>query len=191
MSRLVSFSSVLLMIAVAAPSPGAAAELMGVGEALALAFPAPAVTKKKTLYLDAEQTAAIAELAGSELPSRIVTCYEAFASDEDGAARVGWACLDTHIVRTLPETLLVVVGPDRKVKRVEVLAFKEPQDYMLSERWMQQLEGQPLDDELALKRKIRVMSGATLSSRATTLATRRVLALVELELAGPGEAETP
>lgn len=187
MLRWASFSSALLLIAVAAPTPGAAAELTGVGEALARAFPAPAVTKKKTLYLDAAQATAIEERAGSELPSRVVTCYEAFASADEGAARAGWACLDTHIVRTLPETLLVVVGTDLRVRRVEVLAFKEPQDYMLSERWMEQLEGQPLNDELALKRSIRVMSGATLSSRAATLATRRVLALVEQELAGKGE----
>ena len=189
MSRWASFSSAVLILLSITPGTGVAAELSGVGEALARAFPPPAVTKKSTLYLDAAHAQAVEKRAGSELPSRIVTCYEAFANAEPEAAPAGWACLDTHIVRTLPETLLVVVGPDRRIERVEVLAFKEPQDYMLSERWMQQLEGQPLDDELALKRKIRVMSGATLRSRAATLAARRVLALVELELAG--EEETP
>ncbi|RMF71251.1 MAG: FMN-binding protein, partial [Acidobacteria bacterium] len=94
--------------------------------------------------------------------------------------------LDTHVVRTLPETVLVVVGPDLRVRRVEVLAFKAPRDYLPSDRWLAQFDGVPLDDDTALKRRIRVLSGATLSSRAITRAVRRVLAVVELELAGQG-----
>ena len=39
------------------------------------------------------------------------------------------------------------------------------------------LEGRKLDDDLALKRGIRSVTGATLTARATTEAVRRILAL--------------
>lgn len=169
-----------------AVAPCVAAVLAPVEDALARAFPAAARIEKKTLYLDVDRAARIEREAGSELPSRIVTCYEARGDGDGGDPLLGWACLDTHVVRTLPETVLVVVGPDLRVRRVEVLAFKEPRDYLPSDRWLAQFDGVPLDDDTALKRRIRVLSGATLSSRAITRAVRRVLAVVELELAGQG-----
>jgi hypothetical protein len=175
----------------AAPCVGHAAELTSVAEALSSAFPPPAVTAKRTLYLGEEQAESIARAAGSPLPSRVVTCYVARESSAANAPVIGWACLDTHIVRTLPETLMVVVDTGLRVRRVVVLAFKEPQDYLLSERWLEQLSGHPLEPDLALKRGVRVMSGATLSSRSATRATRRVLALVEQELAPRRKARVP
>lgn len=187
--RAFRFAAALALVALAATGPARAAELASLEDALRRAFPPPAVTSKRTLYLDEGAAASVSEMAGSPLPSRIVTCYEARARDAAKAPVVGWACLDTHIVRTLPETLLVVVGADHRVRRVEVLAFKEPRDYLLPEQFLEQFEERPLDEELALKRGIRVVSGATLSSRAATRATRRVLALVALELDDSGEVE--
>jgi Na+-translocating ferredoxin:NAD+ oxidoreductase RnfG subunit len=48
---------------------------------------------------------------------------------------------------------------------------------MPREGWYGQYEGRLLDDDLALKRGIRPVTGATLTARATTEAVRRVLAL--------------
>jgi Na+-translocating ferredoxin:NAD+ oxidoreductase subunit G len=44
-------------------------------------------------------------------------------------------------------------------------------------RTQQEFQGRKLDDELAISRGIRAVSGATLTARATTEAARRVLAL--------------
>jgi Na+-translocating ferredoxin:NAD+ oxidoreductase RnfG subunit len=55
--------------------------------------------------------------------------------------------------------------------------FTEPPEYQTSERWLAQFNGRALDPELALKRGIRALSGATLSSQAATDAVRRVLAI--------------
>ena len=182
----------LVGIALAAiAGPGRAAELLGVGEALTRAFPAPAVTSRQTLYLDERQAEEIARAAGSELPTRVITCYEARSGADAGALVIGWACLDTHVVRTLPETLMVVVDTDLEIRHVDVLAFKEPRDYLLPRRWLDQLRGQRLDEELALKRGLHVMSGATISARSATRAARRVLALVEQLLAPPGKGPRP
>ena len=64
-----------------------------------------------------------------------------------------------------------------EVDRIEVLAFREPPDYLPRDAWYQQFAGRGLDPQLELKRGIRGVTGATLTARATTGAVRRVLAL--------------
>ena len=149
--------------------------LITVEEALALAFP-DATTERQTLFLSDEQRRWVAEESGAEVSSSLATRY--VARGGDGAVR-GWAYLDTHRVRTLPETVMVVLDADGTVRRVEVVTFREPLEYMPRKGWYEQYEGQELDDDLALKRDIRPVTGATLTARATTEAVRRVLALHE------------
>jgi hypothetical protein len=150
--------------------------LITVEEALELAFPDAAI-ERQTLFLSDEQRDRVAEESGAEVSSALATRY--VARGGDGAVR-GWAYLDTHRVRTLPETLMVVLDADGTVRRVEVVTFREPLEYMPRKGWYEQYEGQELDDDLALKRDIRPVTGATLTARATTEAVRRALALHEV-----------
>lgn len=147
--------------------------LITVEEALEQAFPG-STTKRQTLFLSDEQREAVERESGAEVSSALATRY--VAHGEDGAV-LGWAYLDTHRVRTLPETLMIVLDGDGTVRRVEVVTFREPLEYMPREGWYGQYEGQELDDNLALKRDIRPVTGATLTARATTEAVRRVLAI--------------
>jgi electron transport complex protein RnfG len=151
--------------------------------ALKRVFPAPLVVAKKTAFLDAAQAARVEQLAGQALPSKVVAYYA--ATDPATGKPAGWAFVDTHIVRTLPETVLVVLDPAGRVSRVEILSFNEPPEYMLTAPWLAQLGGRALDDELRLQRGIRTMAGATLSSGAMTDAVRRVLALHQVLEATP------
>jgi electron transport complex protein RnfG len=147
--------------------------LITVEEALELAFPGVATTRE-TLFLSDDQRSRAEKESGSEISSALATRYVAKG---DGGAVLGWAYLDTHRVRTLPETLMVVLGTGGAVQRVEVVTFREPIEYMPREGWYGQYRGQELDDDLALKRDIRPVTGATLTARATTEAVRRVLAI--------------
>jgi Na+-translocating ferredoxin:NAD+ oxidoreductase RnfG subunit len=150
-------------------------------EALALAFPEARV-ERESVFLSDEQAARAAELAEWEMKKKLVVAYRAW---RDGKL-VGTAYFDTHIVRSLPETLMVVVAPDGRVRRVEVLAFSEPPEYQPREPWYAQFSGQRLDQGLKLKRNIRAVTGATLTARATLEAVRRVLALHRvIEQRGP------
>lgn len=72
---------------------------------------------------------------------------------------------------------MIVVKPDGRVERIEVLKFSEPPEYRAPNGWLKQFEGKALSDELSLKGTIVNITGATLTSRAVTEATRRVLAL--------------
>ena len=152
--------------------PAGGAVLVSQEDALASAFP-DAQVQRVTSFLEESQARRIEELAGSEIDSRVIIRYHGVRSGEP----VGTAYFDSHLVRTLSETLMVVVSPQGAVVRVEVLAFEEPPDYLPREAWFDQFDGAALDDDLALKRRIRGVTGATLSSKAATAAVRRVLAI--------------
>jgi hypothetical protein len=161
--------------AVAALVVGSAAAtvLVTLDDALKLAFP-DAQTTRETLFLSDEERREIAALCGQELPGGLATRF--VASNGQGGI-LGYAYVDTHVVRTLPETVIVVIDPAGSVKRVEVVSFREPLDYVPREGWYRQFDGEQLDDDLQLKRDVRPVTGATLTARATTEAVRRVLAI--------------
>ena len=102
-----------------------------------------------------------------------------------GGELLGYAIIDVHTVRTLPEAFLVVLSPEGSVRTVRVLAFHEPLEYMPSARWYQQFEQKTLAAPLRLGGDVHAIVGATLSSRAATEGVRRALALYQVVLAHP------
>lgn len=136
-------------------------------QALASAFPGAKIARQ-VIYLTPEQASAAKKDGGVDFDDRMIVRY---------AGPGGFAYFDTHRVRTLAETIMVVVTPDGRVSRIEVLSFDEPPEYLPKERWIDQFEGRKLDDDLSLKRAIRPVSGASLSGRAITNASRKILAL--------------
>jgi hypothetical protein len=90
---------------------------------------------------------------------------------------VGVAYFDTRRVRTEAATVMYVVDPGGRLARVEVIAFNEPREYLPRPAWLQQFTGRALDKDLALKRGIRGMTGASLTARTVTTGARRILAL--------------
>jgi len=172
-ARLFALASGLLALSASASAAGGGGKVfLTVEEALKLAFPEEEV-ETRTAYLTPEQLAAARELAQVEVPSAIVRYRVA---RRDGRV-VGTAYVDTHLVRSMKETILVVVDPDQRIRRIEVLAFGEPLEYLPHASWYGQFTGHALDSELTTKRGIAGVTGATLTVRATTDAARRVLAL--------------
>lgn len=141
-------------------------------EALKLAFPGAAIERRTAFLTEAERREA-ARLAGESLPSALAVSYVATKEGQ----LLGTAYFDTHVVRTQNETLMIVISPAGAIARIEVLSFSEPEEYLPREHWYAQFPGKVLDGELAIRRGVRPVSGATLTARATTEAARRVLAL--------------
>ena len=144
-------------------------------EALALVFPGTLITRKEH-WLTEPQAQRAKVLAGTPLPGLWQVAYEA---RKEGRL-VGVAFLDTHRVRTLPETAMVAVSPEGRILRVEVIAFREPQEYMARDAWVRQFDGKQLDSQLTLKGAIRPLAGSTLTANSLTDAARRSLALHQL-----------
>jgi hypothetical protein len=136
-------------------------------QALASVFP-NAKPARQTFFLMKQQLDAARKESGVEFNEQLVIRY---------AGPAGFAYFDTHRVRTLPETVMIVVTPDGTIDRVEILSFDEPTDYFPKRRWLDQLLHRKLDDDLSLKKAIRPMSGASLTGQAIVNATRKVLAL--------------
>lgn len=145
-------------------------------EALKMAFPGESDVKRETAYLTEEQVAAVEKLCQGKLDTRVVAYY---------TGRAGTAYFDTHLVRTLPETVMVLVTPAGSIGRIDILSFNEPEDYLPRSRWMEQFPGKPLNEDLSLKKGIRPMTGATLSAKAILACSRRVLALHQVLRAKP------
>jgi transcriptional regulator of nitric oxide reductase len=161
-------------------APRASAEVFHSREsALKIAFPNADHVEARDLLLTPAEAAQVARQAGVEDGARLVTVYAGFRGGES----LGWAFLDTHDVRTLPETLLVVLEPDGRVRGTHLLAFHEPLEYRPAERWLARFAGQALDRELAVGREVDGISGATITARAVTSAVRRLLAVWEVRLA--------
>lgn len=167
---------VATVVGVAAVASGASAQtFLTQEEALELAFPAADSVVRRTAFLNEAGIAAARKAAGKrvEMPSGVVTYYVAWA----GGRPAGVAYFDAHRVRTLPEVLMIVVGADDRVRRIEVVKFAEPPEYVAPEGWLAQFRDRPLDRDLSLKGDIVKMTGATLTSEAVTDAARRTLAL--------------
>ena len=142
-------------------------------EALAMVFVDPGRVERKTAFLTQDQVFRIQERAGVPVESEVVTFY---LGEKNGGGRAA-AFFDTHTVRTLPETLLIVVDPEGKLEQVTVLTFLEPTDYLPRGKWYEQFDGKTLGKNLFLERGIHGITGASLTARAVTRAVRRILAI--------------
>jgi hypothetical protein len=149
-------------------------------EAARLAFPDADRVERRTAVLDAAQAAAIERASGGRLETRLWTLQVGYAGD----AVLGYAVIDVHSVRTLPEALLVVLTPEGRVRSVRMLAFHEPGEYEPTGRWLRQFEGRALDPGLRLEGEVHTIAGATLSSRAVMRSVRRALALYQVLVRG-------
>jgi hypothetical protein len=143
-------------------------------EALSLAFPAGVTVLRKTAFLTEPERQEARKLSGADrLPDALVTFYVGTR----GGKEVATAYFDTHVVRTLTETVMILVDATGAIARIETLSFGEPEEYLPRPHWYARFSGRRLDDELSVKRGVRAVSGATLTARAATEAARRILAL--------------
>lgn len=159
-----------------APTGADAKVFLSRSEALALAFPDADRVEDESVLLDDAQAERIEQMSRAPLESRLVRVHRGYRGDE----LLGYAFIDVHNVRTLPEAFLVVLSPEGEVRMLRMLAFHEPLEYMPPERWYRQFEHKQLASPLRLGGDVHGIVGATLSARATTRGVRRALALYEV-----------
>lgn len=148
-------------------------------EALHLAYPEADHFEMQTLIINSEQSAKIEELAKVKLDSKIFTFHKAF----HGKVLLGYVAIDSHIVRTHPETFMLVLSPEGMLEKVVILAFHEPPEYMASERWLNQFAKKNLADRLYPSGDIQGIAGSTLTSQAMSAGVRKILAIYQVLIA--------
>ncbi|MDP7040970.1 MAG: FMN-binding protein [Myxococcota bacterium] len=141
--------------------------------ALREAFPDATRIEDLHLYLSAQDQEWIQKEAGTELKEHLAHTYIGYKNDQV----LGYAFIDTHQVRSAHETLMIVISPSAQIAKTFVLAFHEPNEYKPHGRWLKQFTGKALQNRLALQGDIDTISGATMTARAVTHSTRRILAL--------------
>lgn len=166
------FAALILLIGVLSFSQVSAGDLPTRDEVLQSVYPGASIRSEK-VFLTQDQMKRASKIAGSELESKLVARYIAL---QEGKV-IGSAFIDTHIVRTKKQSLIVCLDSEGRVLRTEATAFFEPPEYLASEPFLDQYEGEALSQELFLGRKIRPIAGATLTVQAVNQAVRRVLAL--------------
>ena len=162
----------LLFVAV----PAFAKVFYSQSEALKLAFPDAERIEDHTYVLTDDQAERVTALAEAPLETKLVKLYRGYRGDQ----LLGYAVIDVHTVRTMPEAFMVVLTPEGVVRSVRVLAFHEPLDYLPNDRWYAQFSDKSLESQLRLGGDIHAVVGATLSARATTRGVRRALAYYQV-----------
>lgn len=149
-------------------------------QALKSAFPEADSIERIDIFLNDSQVSEIEYLSKSKLDSRIYIFYKFKTGDRT----LGFAVLDTHLLRTKSETVMYVIGNEGNLIYAEILAFFEPAEYMQSDRWLRLFENRGLDKDLRIDRNIPNITGATITSHAFTESVRKVLAIYKITLKG-------
>ena len=165
--------------AVLGASSAQAKVFLGRTDALAWAFPGVERIEEQSLLLSDGQLAEIRALGGGERESRLIRFYTGYGPS---GVVVGYALIDIHNVRTLPEAFLIVLSPDGEVERLRVLAFHEPIEYLPPERWLDQFSGARGSAPLRVGRDVHGIAGSTLTAYAVTGGIRRAIALYRVLL---------
>jgi len=165
-------------------APAQAKVYLSRSEAIDWAFPGADRVDERTFVLTDAQARAVERLGRAPVETRIVKLYTAL---REGAA-TGYAFIDIHTVRTLPEAFMVVLTPEGAVRSLRVLAFYEPPEYLPHENWLEQFEGGGLGHGLEPGSAIHGIAGSTLSAQAVSAGVRRSLALWQVLV---GEAPAP
>jgi Na+-translocating ferredoxin:NAD+ oxidoreductase subunit G len=152
--------------------PHEAVSQMSREQILARVYPGAEIRAERIFLTDVQQRDA-REIAGVDIPSSLIARYVAV---RDGNV-AGRAYVDTHVVRTKRESLLICLDQDGNVRRIEVTAFLEPPEYQAPRAWYDQYNGKSLNEDLRLHRTIRPIAGASLTAKATADAARRVIAI--------------
>lgn len=151
-------------------SAARAGVLRTVDDALASTFPGARIDRH-VHALTPGDLKLVQQRAHARSEARLVTEYSAWHGD----TLVGQAYTDRRVVRTREAVVLVALERDGSVRRVEILAFFEPPDYLAPERWLARFSGRHERTRLVPGGDIPNVAGATLTSRAVSESVRLAL----------------
>lgn len=149
---------------------------------LASFFPAPATIEAVTFAPDPTARAALEATLGYPLPHPSYT----LRVGHQGGAVLGYALLDSQVGQHEPIDFGVLLDADGKVRRVEILVYREAYgDGVRAPAFRRQFEGLGVGAPMRPGKDIRVVSGATISTRSISVGVKRACALVAAYLGRP------
>ena len=153
--------------------PGHATQYLSVEQAQRLSFPEATRFVEAHIVFRPADVAAIEQRSGQKVRTRGEQVWRAEA---DGRL-LGFFIVDYVIGKHEAIDYSVAIGADGRVRRVEILEYRESYGGEIANRdWLAQFVGTSGNDRLRPGSDIRIISGATLSSRHVTEGIKRVLA---------------
>lgn len=143
-------------------------------DALKATFGESVKVKKKPLLIKTSQAVSIQKKAKAKLESKIVRLYVAKQKDI-----VAYGVLLNRNVRTKKTAVLYMITPDGQLKAAEIVAFKEPIEYLPTETWMDQFRDVNDSKSLRMGAGVSVITGATMSARTISDGARLAMAIFE------------
>jgi Na+-translocating ferredoxin:NAD+ oxidoreductase RnfG subunit len=182
------FASALLLAALISPAP--ALVLLSEPQALKTVFPDADSVRQEKLTFDPDQMAAAKSRLGGKWflyqskdleESPEVAFYFALS----GGKKTGVAAMETQSGKHGPVKYVVALDLEGKVTNVAVMMMAEQRGKPIStKRFLSQFVGKTAANPVMVGKDIDAVSGATISSRATAFAVKKVITLYETAYAG-------
>ena len=164
-----------------------ALRMLTMEEALEKVFQPGAEIVTETKELTGEQLTKVKEELGGSLvyyqkgsksaKVKSRTAITFFFAVNDGK-KTGVAVIDVEPGKWGPVEFIIALNLDGSVKRVEVMSYREKRGRPIARRsFMKQFDGKTIDDPLKVRKDIRGISGATISSKCAAFAVKKALAL--------------
>lgn len=144
------------------------------------AFSPEIEVQKKNILLSREQTHSIEQEIKGKLKTKLYQIYKASKNDK----LLGYGILISQNVRSKNCVAMYHISNDSILKSIEIIAFNEPKKYLPSKNWIQVFNGASTSQPLYLSKEIPNISGATLSAKAVTDASRIAFAIYNQILKG-------
>ena len=170
----------LPLAAIAIAVPAHAIQYLSVEQAQRLCFPEAQQFVAANVVFTPDQVAAIERQSGQKVRTKGEQVWRAVQANGQAA---GFFFVDYVIGKHEVIDYAVAIDAAGKVRRVEILQYREAYGgEIASHDWLAQFAGKGAGDQLVPGRDVRIISGATLSSRHVTEGIKRVLAIHDLLL---------
>ncbi len=152
----------------------ASAELLvSPAKSMQLAFSLDAHIEKKNILLSKEQVDTVEKETKNKLKTKLYQIYKA-TKDEH---LLGYGILVSQMVRSKNCVVMYHISADKILKSIEIIAFNEPKEYLPNQQWKKVFNTVSTLEPLYLSKQIPTITGATLSARAVTDASRTAFAI--------------
>ncbi len=154
-----------------------AQKYLSIEEAQQLCFPEATRFEPLELSLSENQRDSIELASDVPVKNEHVKMWRVFHHTEEQ----GFLVFDQVIGKHLLIDYVVAISPERKVKQIEILEYRENYGAEIRDSaWRENFVGKTSKDSLKLRKDIPNISGATYSSLHVTEGVRRVLAMLDV-----------
>jgi|TARA_B110000263_G_scaffold81153_1_gene70977 hypothetical protein len=129
--------------------------------------------RKEKVFLTGSVIKELERVSKAKFESKIYSVYEA----RSNGIRIMSGILETHLLRSRTQTLFIVFDNKGRVVSTQVLAFYEPEEYVMSPKWLAQFKSKTINDKMQPGDDLIKVSGATISYNETASAIRRMTTL--------------